>query len=199
MWSFFSLHWYLCHKDLLICVSVSVDISGILIGENISGSYSAMFVNTVSNCSHCACLENMAVCISAVRAGSIKMWLKPKSVYQPLSLPSGILVFKESRFGGQGCFLHQLTASDMSEEDEADTRRKKSAWLGPQGLSELLLYWHSLWRGEDGPELGARPISCRTQTASVPLKIEQVEQLQRDNVGVFRTFNTRAGSDQTQQ
>lgn len=72
---------------------------------------------------------------------------------------------------GEGCLLHQLTASNTSEEDEADAwGTKSSAELRTQKLAELLLCRYSLGEGEDEPQLGAHPISCRSQTASMMRK-----------------------------
>lgn len=101
---------------------------------------------------------------------------------------------------GEGCLLHRLTASNASEEDEAEAwGAKSSAQLRAQ-RAELLLCWHSLGEGGDVPQLGAHPISRRSQTASIDVKIKQVEQVQIiDNVGTFRAYNTHAGSGQNQQ
>lgn len=64
MWSFFLLHWQVtktCSSFQFVFVCVCGCLSNILIAENSGGSCQAVFVNTTSSSSHCACLENMAL------------------------------------------------------------------------------------------------------------------------------------------
>lgn len=126
------------HKDLLI-VSVRVCVCGclsnILIVANSGGSCQAVFVNTTSSSSHCACLENMALffCCKSRRLQISINVLETEAC-------TSVCIFSSWHGGVHFCSEGELwVPSASTPSTQQRLADPVPAWLCNCGLGQLLL------------------------------------------------------------